>query len=75
MRGTARERAPRVQVVEVPARDWAVTRLTDRGGGEFYRYLVEGRNLNYPPCHPQHEFSWRVPRLDDRYDLSAVRVS
>jgi hypothetical protein len=56
--------------VAVPPKDWIVTRLVDHGAGRFYRYRTEGINLNYPPCHPDRRFSWRVPTLDERYDLS-----
>lgn len=56
-----------------PAQDWVVETIHDRGQGEYYRYRITGRNLNYPPCHPSHKFSWSVRDLDDpRYDVSAA---
>lgn len=59
----------------VPAKDWKVHKVTDRGCG-IYRYRVEGENLNFPPCHPDRRFSWDVPSIaDERYDLSSVQVA
>lgn len=55
--------------------DWILTSITDHGESAFYRYTVEGRNLNWPQEHPMHRFSWRIPahRLEDpRYDKSAA---
>jgi len=57
----------------VPAKDWLVTELIDRGEGAFYRYAVRGVNLNHPACSPDREFAWSVPTLSERYDLSAVQ--
>lgn len=58
--------------------DWILTRIVDHGPGTYYRYCVEGRNLNWPEEHPMYKFSWRIPasRLaDPRYDTSnAERV-
>jgi hypothetical protein len=61
--------------VPVPAQDWVVTDLLDRGQGVFYRYQVRGLNLNYPACSPDRRFSWSVPALDERFDLTAVAVA
>ncbi len=56
-----------------PAKDWVLTSVQDCGPSEFYRYTVKGRNLNYPPCHRDHRFVWRVPTIDDeRYDTSEL---
>jgi len=62
-------------LIPAPAKDWIVTELIDHGRGAYYRYTTRGINLNYPPCHPDRWFSWRVPDLDDRYDLSAVNAT
>ena len=32
----------------VPAQDWKVTELEDRGPGHYYRFRVDGENLNWP---------------------------
>lgn len=56
----------------IPAQDWLVSKLEDRGPGEYYRYKVEGVNLNHPPCSMDRRFSWRVPSLCERFDLSAA---
>jgi hypothetical protein len=62
--------------MQVPAKDWLVSSLTDRGPGQMYRYHVRGENLNLPPCHPDRRFSWSIPAMCERYDLShAVKVS
>lgn len=51
--------------------DWILSRIVDHGPGAFYRYSVEGRNLNWPEDHSSHRFSWSVPNLDDpRYDTT-----
>lgn len=56
-----------------PARDWVLAAVYDRGPGHFYRYQVSGINLNFPPCHPSHTFTWSVPNIDDeRYDKAKV---
>jgi hypothetical protein len=56
-----------------PAKDWVLTAVHDRGPSELYRFVVEGRNLNFPPCHPDHRINWSVPRIDDeRYDTSGL---
>lgn len=57
---------------QVPALDWLVTELVDLGASEYFRYRVEGVNLNHPSCHVDRRFSWRVPSVGGRYDLSAV---
>jgi len=59
--------------VTVPAKDWIVTSLVDRGPGSYYRYFIEGVNLNHPEGCADRKFSWSVPDIaDDRYDFSAV---
>ncbi len=61
---------------DTPAKDWVLTSVHDRGPGELYRFDIEGHNLNYPPCHPDRQFNWRVPRIDDeRYDTSELTES
>ena len=59
----------------IPAKDWRVTAVRDNGAGAYYRWSVEGENLNFPPASADRRFSWRVPSVDDpRFDLSdAVR--
>ena len=57
----------------IPASDWIITSVTDRGAGHWYRYRIQGINLNYPTCHPSRRFYWTVRDLSDpRYDLSQV---
>lgn len=58
------------------AKDWILSRVADRGPGRFYRYRVAGENLNFPVGHPNRQFTWDVPMIDeDRYDLTnAVTV-
>jgi len=54
-------------------RDWRLTRVVDKGPRAYYRYQVEGENLNHPPKHIDRKFSWAVPgdpRTEPRYDLS-----
>jgi hypothetical protein len=65
---------PRHAMVEgVPAKDWVIKTIVDRGPGLYYRYHVRGTNLNYPPEASEREFAWSVPTLDDpRYDLSGA---
>lgn len=58
--------------VPPPAKDWLVSRLTDRGPSARTRYHVEGENLNCLPDCPERRFSWDVPDLCDRYDLSRL---
>lgn len=41
--------------------DWIVDTIEDRGPGEYYRFRVTGRNLNFAPDHPDHRFEWRIP--------------
>ena len=53
----------------VPARDWKLVKVVDRGAGNYYRYQVEGENLNWPEGHRERRFCWSVPSIDDpRYD-------
>jgi hypothetical protein len=55
------------------APDWIVHRIKDHGPGTYYRYSIEGTNLNYEEGHASRRFSWSVPGLDDaRYDLSSA---
>lgn len=55
---------------KIPAKDWLVTELVDRGPGHYFRFQVSGENLNYPPTHRDRRFSWSVVNVDDaRYDL------
>lgn len=56
--------------------DWVLIAIHDSGEGNYYRYRVSGLNLNYPPTHPSHRFSWSVPSISDpRYDTTnAVRT-
>lgn len=57
-------------------RNWRVSRVTDRGPGNFYRFLVTGENLNFPPGHMDRKFVWSVPDLDAYdYDLSGATWS
>jgi hypothetical protein len=44
---------------------WRVSSVRDRGPEHFYRYSVEGVNIETGVS-----FSWSVPRLGDGYDLS-----
>lgn len=61
-------------LTDIPAKDWVLATIRDRGAGHHYRYQVSGTNLNFPPCHPSHNFTWSVPTLDDeRYDTSTAR--
>jgi hypothetical protein len=52
-------------------KDWRLTLVVDKGPGHFYRFHVEGVNLNVPdPDEYGHRIYWDVPTLDDyRYDL------
>jgi hypothetical protein len=55
--------------------DWIVTSIEDLGRGEFYRWRVEGINVNCAPGAYGREFVWRVPEhpsTNRRYDLSRV---
>lgn len=56
--------------------EWILSRIIDRGPGYYYRFAIDGENLNYPEAHPSRRFSWTVPNLDDpRYDTTrAYRV-
>jgi hypothetical protein len=60
-----------------PAKDWKLSRIEDRGPGEYYRFRVTGENLNWPEGHRERPFTWDVPDIDDaRYDTTdAVRVA
>jgi hypothetical protein len=61
---------------DVPAKDWLVTKLTDLGPGHYYRFHLEGENLNWPEGHRERKFSWSVRDVDDpRYDLGGIVVS
>lgn len=59
----------------VPAADWKLTVVHDRGPGTYYRFHVEGENLNWPVGHRDRRICWSVPNVDDpRYDTTdAVR--
>jgi hypothetical protein len=55
--------------------DWIVKRWHDRGASWFYRYHVEGVNLNHPEGNPDRRFSWDVPSIDDpRFDFSGAET-
>ncbi len=54
-------------------KDWVVLRFYDRGPAWFYRYHVEGINLNWSEDDPQRCFSWNVPDLDPRFDMSEAQ--
>ena len=58
----------------IPPKDWKVTRLIDRGPSEFYRYHVQGCNLNLTPEDIDYHFVWSVPRLSERYDLADAQL-
>lgn len=63
----------------IPAPDWRVTRITDHGPSAFYRYSVEGENLNYTEGSIDRRFSWSIPASEienPRFDLTnAERVT
>lgn len=56
----------------IPVKDWLVTKLDDRGPATYYRFHVEGENLNHSPECRERKFSWDVRDLCYRYDLSRV---
>lgn len=58
----------------VPPQDWRCTRVVDGGPTSFYRYRTEGENLNHTPECRGRRFSWRVPALDPRYDVTGVTI-
>lgn len=61
------------QTVKVPAKDWKLTRIVDRGPSEYYRFHIEGENLNYPPGYVDRRFAWSVRDIDDpRYDVDGA---
>jgi hypothetical protein len=58
---------------DVPAKDWRILTVKDRGPREYYRFAITGHNLNWRPESRDYAFSWSVPDLDDpRYDLSGA---
>jgi hypothetical protein len=55
----------------VPAKDWKLLQVIDRGASNYYRYQVSGLNLNWRPEAPDYHFTWSVRTIDDpRYDVS-----
>jgi len=54
-------------------RDWRVNRVVDKGPRAYYRYQIEGENLNCRPDDRDRRFSWAIPgdpRTEPRYDLT-----
>jgi len=54
-------------------RDWRASRVVDKGPRAYYRYQIEGENLNCRPGEYSRTFSWAVPgdpRTEPRYDLT-----
>lgn len=53
------------------AKDWKVSLVVDKGKGHYYRYIVEGENLNRPVGHPDRAFRWAIHSLEcPRYDFA-----
>jgi hypothetical protein len=61
-------------VVAPFAPDWIASKVRDRGPGHYYRYHVEGVNES-ARNERDRRFSWDVPALSWRFDLTNAEVT